>query len=338
MPDHQRGSQISNRQHSLESQGQGFVAGVDIGGTSLRIALSDMTGKIVAEWSTSTADISDPHEIVRMIGSGVDTLLAKSGSSRAELRAIAAGAPGITDTDKGIVLATSYLMGWTDVPFRDLLEAEMGVPAFIDNDVNMAALGEHAAGIAQGVKNFVFLAIGTGVGAGIVLNGELFRGEGWIAGEVGYMLVPGASVAPVGDGQPGALEEIVGGEGIQAHWRSLWSENSATLPIDATATQIFDCALRHDPLARAVLGLASRTLAYAIYNISLMLNCPLFVLGGSVGLHPALGDATRAILLKQNERVQPQVVASSLGTKAQLTGAVCRALEVAKAPALIGKE
>ena len=104
-------------------------------------------------------------------------------------------------------------------------------------------------------------------------------------------LFPAFRCRPSKRGKPGALEEIVGGEGIQFHWQSIWSRDSTTLPIDATATQIFDHALENNPLARAVLGLASRTLAYAIYNMSLVLNCPLFVLGGSVGLHPALGDA-----------------------------------------------
>jgi glucokinase len=327
---YQPGSSVSSEQSPQESSSQSFVAGVDIGGTSLRLTLASMTATIVGRWSTSTVGIRNPDLIVRLICEGVDALLEEQLSSRADLRAIAAGAPGITDTEKGIVLATSYLMGWTDVPLRDLLEAALGVPAFVDNDVNMAALGEYHAGVARGFNNFVFLAIGTGVGAGIILNGQLFRGEGWIAGEIGYMLVPGVSVRPVEGEVPGALEEIVGGEGIRRHWQSIWSEDGTSLAREATATQIFDHA-QHDPLAQTVLERCSRTLAYAIYNISLVLNCPLFVLGGSVGLHPALGDATRELLKKQNERVQPRVAASSIGTEAQLTGAIHQAIEIANA-------
>jgi glucokinase len=326
----QPGNSDSPGHATQQSPSRGFVAGVDIGGTNLRLALASMTGAIVGRWSASTVGIRNPDLIVRLICEGVDALLAQHAFSRTALRAIAAGAPGITDTDKGIVLATSYLMGWTDVPLRGLLEAALDVPAFVDNDVNMAALGEYHAGVARGIDNFVFLAIGTGVGAGIMLNGQLFRGEGWIAGEIGYMLVPGVSVASVGDEEPGALEEIVGGEGIRRHWQSIWTEDSATLPREATATQIFDQALQDDPLAQAVLERSSRTLAYALYNMSLVLNCPLFVLGGSVGLHQALGDATRAILKHQNERVQPRVIASALGTEAQLTGAIFQAIEIAK--------
>jgi glucokinase len=326
---YQPGSSVSSEHSLQESSGQGFVVGVDIGGTSLRVVLAEMTGTILGRWSTSTVGIREPDLVVRLICEGVDALLEGHSSSRADLRAIAAGAPGITDAEKGIVLATSYLMGWTNVPLRDKLEAALGIPAFVDNDVNMAALGEYHAGSAQGIHNFVFLAIGTGVGAGIILNGQVFRGDGWIAGEIGYMLVPGVSVAVVEDEEPGALEEIVGGEGLRRHWRGIWSENETMLPKEATATQIFDQALREDALALMVLERSSRILAYAIYNISLVLNCPLFVLGGSVGLHPALGDAARATLKSLNERIQPRVAVSSLGTEAQLTGAIFQAIEVA---------
>jgi glucokinase len=95
----------------------------------------------------------------------------------------------------------------------------------------------------------------------------------------------------------------------------------------ATATQIFDHALEHDPLAQQVLENASRTLAYAIYNVSLILNCPFFVLGGGVGIHPALCNATKRILAQRSTRVQPQLVRSTLGSEAQLIGAIRLALD-----------
>jgi glucokinase len=260
---------------------------------------------------------------------GVDALLRKASLPPEALSAIAAGAPGVTNADEGIVIATSYLMGWRDVPLRQMLEDEFGVPAFVDNDVNLAAIGELGAGLAQGASDFVFLAIGTGIGAGIVLNGKVHHGSIWTAGEIGYMLVPGASDAPVERGKPGALESIVGGEGIKAQWQSRWSKDVTTLPKDASATEIFDHALKSDPLAQEVLQLAARTLAYAIYNTSLILNAPLFVLGGSVGIHPALGDATRLVLEERGARVQPRVVSSALGADAQLIGAICMALQTA---------
>ena len=109
--------------------------------------------------------------------------------------------------DEGIVIATSYLMGWRDVPLRALLEARLGVPAAVENDVNTAAIAESQIGAGQGMRDFVFLAVGTGIGAGIVLNGRLFHGMNWSAGEIGYMLVPGTSVKPVETGRAGSAGE-----------------------------------------------------------------------------------------------------------------------------------
>src|ERR1700678_1457525 len=138
----------------------GFVVGVDIGGTSLRLALAGMDGEVLAKWKVSTEGIRDPHVVVRLIQEGVEHLLQQNLLSRSLLRAIAAGAPGITDVNEGGVLATSYLMGWRDVPLRALLEASLGVPAAVENDVNMAALAESQIGAGRGIRAFFFLAIG----------------------------------------------------------------------------------------------------------------------------------------------------------------------------------
>jgi len=333
----QNQSHSTSQQDPAEYLRTGYVVGADIGGTNLRLALADSNGTAVTKWSASTTGIRDPNVVVAMVAEGVEAMLQQSSVPRSALRAIAAGAPGVTNVDQGIVIATSYLMGWRDVPLRDLLEAALDIPAAIDNDVNVAAIGESWAGAARGTQDFIFLAIGTGIGAGIILNGQIFRGHGWTAGEVGYLLVPGTSEEPVERGKPGALEAIVGGEGIKAQWQSRWSETSTTLPKSATATEIFDHALEQNPLAQQVLDHTARTLSYAIYNISLILNCPLFVLGGGVGVHPALCNATKDILAQRSVRVQPQLVRSSLGSDAQLTGAVRLALDTADSRVALSK-
>ena len=314
-----------------------YVVGVDIGGTGLRLAFADADGTIAGKWSTSTLGIRKADEIVRLICEGVEAWLQAHTLSRAALRAIAAGAPGVTNTTDGIVIATSYLMGWRDVPLRTMLEEALDVPAMVDNDVNMAAIGEHWSGAARGIDDFVFLAIGTGIGAGIVLDAKLYRGHAWSAGEVGYMLVPGVSEEPIKRGEPGALEGIAGGEGIGLQWRNSWSEALTPLAMNASATEIFDHALEGNALARQVLEMAAKALAYAIYNLSLVLNCSLFVLGGTVGLHPALGDAIRAVLAGRDDRVKPRIVVSMLGADAQLAGAICAALSLVTSTATAAK-
>jgi glucokinase len=319
----------------MTEQQIGYVVAVDIGGTNLRLALADMAGAIVARWSSSTAGSRGAEAIIELIRSGVENLLEHASVPRGSLRAIAAGAPGVTDVDAGVVIATSYLLGWRDVPLRDLLEAAFGVPAAVDNDVNLAAIGESWAGAAKGTSDFVFLAIGTGIGAGIVLNGQPFRGMGWSAGEIGYMLVPGVPDRPADRGEPGALEGLIGGEGIKAEWQRRWSEGSAALGKDLTATEIFDGALTGDPLAQSILEQSARILAFAIYNLSLVLNCPLFVLGGGVGLHPALLEATRRVLAQWSGRGDLQLTRSVLGADAQLIGAVSLALTTANSRSVL---
>ncbi len=299
-----------------------YVFGVDIGGTNLRIALADRAGKILARTSSTITDVRDPQLIVAKIRQSADQLLQDASVLRQEVVAIGAGAPGVTNAETGVVIATSYLLGWRDIPLKAMLEEALRVPAAVDNDVNLAALGESFFGVATGIPNFVFLAVGTGVGAGIILKGELFQGAAWTAGEVGYMLVPGVSEQPAELGRPGALESVVGGEGLRLQWLSLWNPARTTLPENLTATQIFDIAVSGDVLANSVLERAAHTLACAIFNVTLILNTPLFVLGGSVGLHPALRDRTQRIVDAHARRLRPQVVLSSLGSDAQLMGAI----------------
>jgi glucokinase len=311
-----------------------YVAAVDIGGTNLRLALASISDStpaqtIVTRSLTSIVGIREPQKIVDIICSGVADLLQQASVPRTALKAIAAGAPGIVNVQTGVVIATSYLLGWRDVPLRALLQQSLGIPAAVDNDVKLAALGESWAGSAAAVSDFVFLAIGTGVGAGIFLNGRPFRGTNWTAGEVGYLMLPGLPADPPERGKPGPLEAILGGEGIKSQWQSRWSQTATTLPRDLQATEIFDHALLGDALAQSILAQSARMLASAIYNISLILNCPLFILGGSVGVHPALCESTQAMLTSWGTRVQPRLAISALGPDAQLFGAVRLALNTA---------
>jgi glucokinase len=322
------GSKANHPTHPANAgdHGIGHVVGVDIGGTNLRLALADLSGTIVARWSATTTGIRAADAVIDLIRTGVEALLEQASTPRSSLRAIAAGAPGVTNVKTGVVIATSYLLGWRDVPLQTLLEEALKIPAAIDNDVNLAALGESWAGAARNIPDFVFLAIGTGLGAGIFLDGRPFHGMGWTAGEIGYMLLPGTPDQPADRGEPGALEGMLGGEGIKAQWLSRWSANATPLPRDLNATQIFDHAVAGDPLAQLILQQSANMLASAIYNISLILNCPLFVLGGGIGSHPALCSATAKLLEEWGTRIDAQLALSTLGTEAQMMGAIRLAL------------
>ena len=208
MTQQQAGSTIAAQEEASAANDGGYVAGIDIGGTNLRLALANMKGTVVARSFASTVGIRDPHAVIALIHDGICELLEKLCAPRSALHAVGAGSPGITNVDSGVVIATSYLMGWRDIPLRALLEDALGAPAMVDNDVNLAAIGEHWIGAAEGVQDFVFIGIGTGVGASIVLNGVPFRGSSWGAGEIGSMLVPGVKEFQANPGEPGGLEKL----------------------------------------------------------------------------------------------------------------------------------
>ena len=315
---------------ALPESEPGYVAGADIGGTNLRLALADADGAVAARWSAFTTGTRNPESVVELIGDGVQAMLDQVSAPAESLKGIAAGAPGPTNVDDGIVVATSHLMGWRNVPFRALLEEALHVPAAVDNDVNLAALGEGWLGAAKDASDFVFVGIGTGVGAGIVLNGQLFRGASWSAGEIGYMLVPGTLETSREIGQPGSLEEMIGGEGIRAQWRALWNEKATPLPSGLLATEVFDHALEGDALAQTILTQVSRKLFYAICNMGSVVNCPLFVLGGGVGLHPALLREVKRLMAEWQIHSSFHITHSALGPDAQLFGALRLAFDTAK--------
>ncbi|MGA8272658.1 MAG: ROK family transcriptional regulator [Candidatus Sulfotelmatobacter sp.] len=308
----------------------GHVVGIDIGGSNLRIALADTKGTVLGRWSTSTKRRSSPDMVVEQIRIGVFYLLQQASVPRRSLLAVAAGAPGITNRDAGVVIATSYLKGWKNIPLRSLLESALGVPAVVENDVRLGAIGEHWLGAARGVRNFVFLAIGTGIAMGIFVNGQLVQGADGAAGEVGYMLVPETPELTRRRGKPGALESVIGGEGIKSQWRHSRNGKGASFQSNLSATEIFDRAHAGDPLAKSVLDRTARILASAVYNTSLILNSSLFVLGGGVGVNVPLRDATQRMLKRYNSLVPPKLALSGLGQDAQLMGTIRLALDKAE--------
>lgn len=319
--------------HALGSprrmQKGGFVVGADIGASNLRVALATMDGSLVGKWHGSTKKTPSPDGVIGQIRAGVDQLLLRRSARRERLRAIAVGAPGVTDAASGVVISTSYLRGWKNVPLRRSLESALGIPAAIENDVKLAAVGEHWRGAAWGLSDFVFVAIGTGIAAGIFLHGQLLRGVDAAAGEVGYLIVPGTSEAAVKHGAAGPLETAIGGEGIRVQWRRL-QKNEHPAATTLNATEIFELARRGNRNAHNVLKRTARVLAYAVHNLSVVLNPSLFILGGGVGRSRILLAETKSILKQYTEPTKPKLVLSTLGEDAQLLGSIRLALDRAK--------
>jgi glucokinase len=301
-----------------------FVIGVDIGASNLRMALAAANGSIVGKWKCSTKETLSPKAVIDQICSGVDALLGQCSVRRECLRAIGVGAPGVTDANSGVVIATSYLRGWRNVPLRRSLESALHIPAAVENDVKLGAIGEHWRGAARGLSDFIFIALGTGIAAGIFVGGQLLRGVSATAGEVGYLLVPGTSEAPAKPHAPGPLEGAIGGEGIRRQWQRLADGRSPSKALHAT--EVFELARRGNRDAKSLLRNSGRTLAYAVHNLAVVLNPSLIVLGGTVGGSKILLAEAKSVLKQYSEPTKPKLVLSSLGEDAQLIGGVRLAL------------
>ena len=306
----------------------GYVAAADIGGTRVRMMLADLNGNPVAQWDAHIAESQKtPRGVVGLVQHGLEVMVAQAGVDGKVLH-ITAGAPGITDVDRGVVLAAPNLSGWNDVPLRTLLERQLGIPAGVENDTNLAAVGEHAEGMARGIDDFVFIAMGTGVGAGIFLRGALHHGATWSAGEIGYFAVSGMPRQRLQMRETGQLERITGGLGIEAQWKELLRKErrAGREELNALrAPQIFDLAEAGDARAEEILQNTGRLLAKALSTVALLYNPELIVLGGGVGAHPALCRVTTHYL-QQNDFAIPTVRSSALSTQAQLFGAVSLSL------------
>jgi glucokinase len=315
----------------------GYVAATDIGRSVLRVGLADLTGRFVDKSIAETDPRRSPARVAGLVAQILKKLLHRHGIPQKKVLALGASVPGITDPRAGVVVSIpNFSPQWNAVPFRKILENKSGTTVAVENDVNLAALGESWCGTAQGVKDFVFLSIGTGVGAGIFVNGYLYHGSEWTAGEIAYLYVPGTEEVPLALRRRGPLESVIGSKGIEQFWRSLAARNGRRahrLHSQLTAVEILDLAQQGVEEAEVVLNQTARILADAITNVCVILNSSLVVLGGRIGTHPALFEATRRIV-ERNEFSRPRLAVSSLGREAQLFGAIWLALSAADAKIL----
>jgi len=315
----------------------GYVAAADIGGTRLRMMLADLNGTPVAHWSTQfAADQKDPASVCSVLDEGLRAMCQQTNIAISKVLHLTAGAPGITDVRAGIVRFAPNLTAWTEVPLRAMLRKQTGIETIVENDTNLAAVGEYRQGAAEGVEDFIFVAMGTGVGAGIFLRGSLHHGARWSAGEIGYLGIPGVPREPVEMHKTGQLERVIGGAGIERQWLERLERaglrNEAELA-ELRAPQIFDLAQEGDLLALEVLQSTAGILADAIATLALVFNPDLIVLGGGVGSHDRLCRETDR-LLRNADFAPPRIRTSFLGTQAQLHGAISLSLSAVESKLL----
>lgn len=306
----------------------GCVAGVEITRNLIRFLLTDLSGSELARTETSiNRSKSTPREICRQIAKVLWSLLREGKLARKQLLRCTVGVPAIANVDTGSVLAFSALRKWNNVPLGPMLKRELKCPVVVENDTNLAAEGEFHCGAAAGEKDFVFITIGEGVGAGIFLDGRIYRGSQWSAGEIGYLRVPSVSRDHPAIHRYGKLEKALSASGIFRAWcASAWAQSHRARANGAA--DVWDLATAGNAAAKRILRQRATILADVIVDLALILNPKLILLGGEVGNHPALLHDVKA-LLEGSEFARVRLALGSLGASAVLKGAVSIALEPA---------
>jgi len=304
--------------------GYGYVVGVDVGSQTMRFGLADLQGRLIARRAERTP-ASCRDAVVDRIRGGVIEILTESPVDASRLLAVGVGAPGMTDVAEGRVISAVNLPGWTDVPLKQILHDALAVPVTVDNDVNMAALGEMWAGCAQRESNFVFIAVGAGIGAGIIIDGRLHRGSRWFAGEIGHMNLDYRQWT-TDFGEQGFLEHRARAAAIAEMGDHLGSGGHGANGSPA----VFEAARRGDPDAARIVAEVAVYLGATIANIAAVLDPALVVLGGGIShaadllIEPIRRVASRIVLNCPTIRV------TELGDDPQLFGSVYSALQLAE--------
>ncbi len=304
------------------------VAGVEITRETLRFLLADLNGRELAHSETPIErSHSTPPLICEQIGNEVRKLLRKNKLMATHLATLTVGVPAIVNVEEGTVVALSALENWNDVPLGPMLTREFKCRVVIDNDTNLAAEGEFYRGAAQGEKDFVFVTIGEGVGAGIFLGGAIHRGSKWSAGEIGYLRIPAISRERPTIHKYGKLEKALSASGILKSWRGSGQASTVRSQV-SRAADVWDLAAAGNAEAKRILKQRAAILADVILDLALILNPSLILLGGEVGNHPALLHELKNFLEGSDFPVV-RVALSTLGSSAVLWGAACTALEPA---------
>jgi predicted NBD/HSP70 family sugar kinase len=263
------------------------------------------------------------------IASWVKSLMSEAGIAPEKLLAAAAAAPGAVDHARGVVLALApNLKGWEQVPMAEMLKEALGVPVIIENDVNLAIMGERWRGAARGHNTCAFVLAGTGIGAGIVVNGELHRGHHFLAGEIGLMCM-GPQYLEEDYGSTGCLESLAGVKAMRARWGGASASGSATGAKERRGTDLFAAAQKGDKKAAKLVEEAARLVGIATANLSLTIDPSLVVLSGPLIEQNAALDQVRQVVGRIIPS-PPEIVAAKLGEDAPLWGTLLFATSEAR--------
>jgi glucokinase len=306
-----------------------YIIGTDIGGTKVKTVICDLRGKIIASTSFQTRHYLTSG-LLKQIAKEIDSMIHKSKIDPQKILGLGAGVPGITETSSGVVIEAPSL-NWVRYPFITEAKRYLSYPIYVDNDVNVAALGEQWLGSAKNKENVLFIAVGTGIGSGIIIHNQLYRGSSSAAGEIGYMVTDKNDMK--NEFKPifhryGYLESVAGGKAIGDKLTSLIrsnpdhplneQENSSVL----SGEFAFNLAKKGDSIALNVIDEAIEHLGYGIINAASLLNPEVIILGGGVLKSAEIILPRLREIVNQYLPSSVEIKISQLGENAGVLGAV----------------
>ncbi|MFC1667038.1 ROK family protein [Candidatus Omnitrophota bacterium] len=291
--------------------------GIDLGATRVKMALVDERGRLSFRREIDTPFNAKRRELINSIVYNVRKLIVESGIKKRNIRGIGIGVPGPVDSNKGVVRYFPNIKGWEGVPLKSILEKRSGLKVALDNDVNAMTLGEYRFGSGRGALNLVCLTLGTGVGGGVIINGEIYRGSTMCAGEIGHV--------PINEKGPrcncrgiACLERYIGNRYI------LYSSKKA-FGKDMTLEGLTSLARKGNKKAKGIWEDVARKLATALTGVVNLLNPDMIIIGGGVSnageliLRPLRNEIKIRPMRDQARHVK--VVRARLGDDAGIIGA-----------------
>ena len=318
-----------------------LILGIDLGGTKILTAVTNSQGKMLSRDHSITPAKKGHEAVIQSILESAHRALEQADVAISGLTAIGVGAPGLSNPETGILFTSPNLPGWRDVPLRDIMQERLGKKTFLINDANAAALGEFYFGAARGARNFIYITISTGIGGGIVIDGEIYTGAIGAAGEVGHMTID--DNGPICNcGNRGCWETLASGTALAREARHRIKEGVRTSILEyaegdlekVTAQVIHIAAERGDSLAKELIARTGYYVGVGLANLINIFNPELIVIGGGLSnigdmlLEPALKVAGERAYKEAFQAVR--FASAELGRNSGVLGAAAFALREIK--------
>jgi glucokinase len=319
------------------NKGEDLALGIDLGGSKILSAVISSQAEVLSRDHTVTPAPEGHEAVIQSIQKSVHRALQEAEVDLSALAAVGIGAPGISNPETGVLFTSPNLPGWHDIPLRGIIEERLGKRSFLINDANAAALGELHFGAARGTRNFIYITISTGIGAGIIIDGRIYTGAIGAAGEIGHMTID--DDGPICNcGNKGCWETLASGTALAREARHRIEAGAATSILEhaggdvrkVSPEAVHSAARQGDSLARELIARTSYYIGIGLANLINIFNPELMVIGGGLSnigdmlLEPAFKVAGERAY-KQSFRAV-RFASPALGRNSGVVGAAAFAL------------